>query len=243
MGSLIWTTPSALHLQINRVDVFGENSYTTSFPKQDSDYASGCGYIDINLVDAGADVFTAPGAQGFNQHLSLYDAMMTARGNGITARAFASPQHDVIAVEIEDQREQPSAINIDLRMLRYAIQNITGKNFELAKNHAVEYHTAEQSATSRLDIKDGRIILTQQFREGDFYSASAIAIAGFGRSRETSARFLNESTVQLSAAPGQSQLLVLIGSAASMNPEEDVAAAATQRDRCGCEKNIRRARR
>src|SRR5215470_6742650 len=43
MGSLIWTTPSAMHFQINRVDVFGEDSYTTSFPKQDTDYASGCG--------------------------------------------------------------------------------------------------------------------------------------------------------------------------------------------------------
>src|SRR5512146_1253572 len=41
MGSLVWTTPSALHFQINRVDVFGEDSYTTSFRKQDSDYASG----------------------------------------------------------------------------------------------------------------------------------------------------------------------------------------------------------
>src|SRR5690242_5117430 len=38
MGSLVWTTPSAVHFQINRVDVFGEDSYTTSFPKQDTDY-------------------------------------------------------------------------------------------------------------------------------------------------------------------------------------------------------------
>src|SRR5438094_8634046 len=41
MGSLVWTTPSALHFQINRVDVFGEDSYTSSFPKQDSDDAGG----------------------------------------------------------------------------------------------------------------------------------------------------------------------------------------------------------
>src|SRR4051812_47543353 len=53
MGSLVWTTPSAIHFQINRVDVFGQDSYTTSFPKQDSDYASGCGFVDINLADGG----------------------------------------------------------------------------------------------------------------------------------------------------------------------------------------------
>src|SRR5215475_6262738 len=74
MGSLVWTTPSALHFQINRVDVFGQDSYTTSFPKQDSDYASGCGYVDINLADAGDDVFVEP---AFYQHLSIYDALMT----------------------------------------------------------------------------------------------------------------------------------------------------------------------
>src|SRR4051812_29941347 len=34
MGSLVWTTPSALHFQINRVDVFGQDSYTTSFPSR-----------------------------------------------------------------------------------------------------------------------------------------------------------------------------------------------------------------
>src|SRR3954453_18748811 len=95
MGSLVWTTPSALHFQINRVDVFGQDSYTTSFPKQDSDYASGCAYVDINLADAGDDVFIN---DGFNQHLSLYDATMTAKGRGVTARVLASPQHDVMAV-------------------------------------------------------------------------------------------------------------------------------------------------
>src|SRR5271156_5705953 len=56
MGSLVWTTPTALHFQINRCDVFGENSYTVSFPQADSDYAAGCGYLDINLVEAGNDV-------------------------------------------------------------------------------------------------------------------------------------------------------------------------------------------
>ena len=72
---------------------FGENSYTTSFPKQDSDYASGCGYVDINVVDAGPDVFAGP---TFHQHLSLYDGMMTARGNGIVCAGicFAAARRD-----------------------------------------------------------------------------------------------------------------------------------------------------
>ncbi len=221
MGSLVWTTPSALHFQINRVDVFGQNSYTTSFPKQDSDYASDCGYVDINVADSGDDVFTG---EAFHQHLSLYDALMTVRGNGVSARLVAWPRRDVMAVEIDDQRDKPSAVNIDLRMLRYAIQNITGKNFELAKNHTVEYHTAEHTAASKLDIRDGRILLTQQFREGDFYDASGIAIGVVGR--PSKARYLNESTVQLSAASGKGKFTILIASAASVKPEEDVATLA-----------------
>src|SRR5262252_1693215 len=47
MGSLVWTTPGALKFQINRVDVFAEDSTTTSFPMADSDYASDCAYVDV----------------------------------------------------------------------------------------------------------------------------------------------------------------------------------------------------
>ena len=217
MGSLVWTTPSALHFQINRVDVFGQDSDTTSFPKQDSDYASGCGYVDINLCDAGDDVFAG---EKFNQHLSIYDAMMTARGTGVTARVVASPLRDIMAIEIDDQREQPAAINIDLRMLRYAIQGIGGKNFPLAADHTVEVHTAEHTAASHLDIRTNLILLTQTFTEHDHYSASAVAIGVWGRIPK--ARYLNESTVQLAAAGGKGKFTIMIASAASLKRSDNV---------------------
>src|SRR5690349_16190508 len=70
MGSLVWTTPAALHLQINRCDVFAENGATHSFPERHTDYAGGCGFVDINFVDFGPDVFTGP---NFHQQLSIYD--------------------------------------------------------------------------------------------------------------------------------------------------------------------------
>jgi hypothetical protein len=37
MGSLVWTVPTALKLQINRVDVFGSNCATNSFPERNTD--------------------------------------------------------------------------------------------------------------------------------------------------------------------------------------------------------------
>src|SRR3954471_12687389 len=70
MGSLVWTTPSAIKFQINRVDVFGQDASTVSFPKQDSDYASGCGYVDINFASANDDPFTGT---DFHQHLACYN--------------------------------------------------------------------------------------------------------------------------------------------------------------------------
>ena len=221
MGSLVWTTPFALKFQINRVDVFAENSSTTSFPHADTDYASGCGYMDINLADAGEDIFSG---KNFHQHLSLYDGVMTAQGNGVTARVLAWPDGDVMAVEIEDRRKSPSAINIDLRMLRYQIQGVSRRNFELMTNHAVLFQTAEHTALSRLDIRNDAILLIQEFREHEYYDSSAIAIAVDGR--KAKARYLNESTVQLSVPPGKGKFTILISSAATFDQKQDVGALA-----------------
>ena len=111
-------------------------------------------------------------------------------------------------------------------MLRYAIQYVSGKSYELAKTHIVEYHTAGHTATSRLDIRDGRIVLTQQFREGEFYDASGIAIAVLGR--HSTARYRDESTVEISAAVGKGKFTILIASAANADPQKDLAAEAVR---------------
>ena len=219
MGSLVWTTPASLKMQINRVDVFAMSSTGNSFPRRHTDYASGCGYVDINLVDFGDDVFTG---KDFRQHLSVYDGIMTTEGKDVTARALAWHERDVMAIEIEDQRKKPVAVNVDLRMLRYMIQYFPeDKNFELTSDHAVSIQTTYHTATSRLDIRDGNIILTQEFSEGDHYNTSAVAIGILGR--ESKARYLNESTVQLSAAPGQGRFTILVASASSFDPDVDVA--------------------
>ncbi len=226
MGSLVWTSPTQLKFQINRVDVFAADGRTVSFPEADSDFAGGCGYVDISLVSAGEDVFAG---EAFRQHLSLYDAVMTARGRGVTARVLAWPHRDVMAVEIDDQREAPEPINVDLRMLRYQVKRVTGRNYELVQQHAVEFQTAQHRATSILGIRDGRITLTQKYQEAfkdapPFYDASAVAIGVIGRASR--ARYLNDATVQLSAAPGRGKFTVLIASAASFDPQADVAGLA-----------------
>jgi hypothetical protein len=228
MGSLVWTTPVSLKMQINRVDVFAVDKNTTSFPRRHTDYASGCGYVDINLVDYGEDVFSG---EAFRQHLGLYDGLMTAEGKGITARAIAWHERDVMAIEIVDSRELPSAVSVDLRMLRYVMQYFEGKNYELLSKRAIMVQTAAHTATSLLDIRDGRILLIQEFREGDHFSASAVAIGIVGR--EAMARYPNESTVRLTAAPGRGNFTILIGSASSFDPREDVGGLALKELKAG----------
>ena len=114
-------------------------------------------------------------------------------------------------------------------MLRYQVKRITGRNYELVQQHAVEFQTAQHRATSILGIRDGRITLTQKYQEAfkdapPFYDASAVAIGVIGRASR--ARYLNDATVQLSAAPGRGRFTILIASAASFDPQADVAGLA-----------------
>jgi len=223
MGTLVWTTPSAIRLQVNRVDVHAMDSTSFSFPRADSDYGYGCAFVDINLVDGQDDLFVEP---GFHQHLSLYDGLMTLAGKGVNVRAMAWPNGDVMAFEIDDERVQPDPINIDLRMLRYQSQYIPGATANLANQHSVVVRTAAHSATSDLRIDNGRIALTQQFHEGDFRDSSAVAIHVIGR--PSRARYLNETTVQLSTAAERGRFTVLIASAATNADADPASLAFTQ---------------
>lgn len=217
VGTLVWTTPSTLHYQINHVDLFCFGNNTLASPQGHNDYSSGCGYLDINLVDYGDDVFAG---DKFNQRLSVYEGLESADGEGVKTRSLAWTDGDVIATEVDDQRSHPSAINIDLRMLRYA-QNFTVKQPPSPVGpHGAVIRTGDHVAISRLDIRDGKILLTQEFTEGNFYSASAIAVGVVGR--ETKASYYNEMTVRLSAEPAQGKMVILAAAAVSYDRSEDV---------------------
>ncbi len=218
MGSLVWTTPSSLKFQINRPDVFAEGCNTNSFPQRHTDYASGCGYVDINFSGFDDEVFSPP---EFRQHLDIYDALSTVFGRGITARILAWHEHDVMAIEIEDRRPESGSISVDLRMLRYLEEYISGRNYRFTEDHTVVVSHREQTAASTLDIRDGRIVLTQKFRESTSYCSSSVAVAIAGR--RSKSRYTNSSTVTLTAAPGRGRFTILISSAASLDPCQDAA--------------------
>ncbi len=216
-GSLVWTTPAALHFQVNRVDLFCMGNNSRSFPFGHTSYSSGCGYVDLNVEGYGEEIFSG---SDFRQHLSVYEGLSTVAGRGLSARTLAWNQGDVLAVELDDRRERPTAVDVDLRMLRSGLQYVDQANYALLSRHATVVQTGAHTALSRLDIRDGRIVLVQEFREGTFYSSSAVAISVVGR--KTHATYGNEATVRLAVEPRRGRFTVLIASAVSYDPKADV---------------------
>src|SRR5262245_61373279 len=233
MGSLVWTVPEALQFQINRVDVYGNDSYTTSFFERHSDYAGGCGFVDIEFGDLGEEIFPAT---GFSQRLFVYEGLLELKGKGVTAHVLAWPAKDVMAVEINDRRKTPEPVRVNLRMLRFASQYFGQELETFAANHSVAVQNRGHRATSQLQIKDGKIILTQEFREGDYFNRSAVAIGVAGRRAKT--KFASDTELRLTAWPGRGALVVLIASAASFDPKEDVVASALDQLEVAAQKGI-----
>ncbi len=234
MGSLVWTVPDALKFQINRVDVYGNDSHTDSFFERHSDYAGGCGFVDIEFADLGKEIFPAT---GFSQRLSAYDGLLELKGNDVTARVLAWPSKDVLAVEIDDRRKTPEPVRINLRMLRFASQYFGQELETFSANHSVAVQNRGHRASSQLQIKGGKIVLTQEFREGDYFNRSAVAIGVIGR--RSRAKFAGDGELRLTAWPGRGPLLVLIASAASFDPKEDVVASALDQLEAAAQRGIR----
>lgn len=220
MGSLVWTTPTALKFQINRVDIQPIASTTTSFFERNSDYMGGAGFVDIELAAAGPAVFPDDGTQ---QRLSLYDGRMDVRGRGVSARILAWHAGDVMAIEVDDRREHPEPLQVNLRMLRFASHYDAGLEQQIAaRAHVVR--TRQHIATSRLGIRSGRIVLAQEFKEGAHVARSAVAIAVVGR--DATPRFADDTELRLVAPASRGRAVVLVASAATLDDSDDAVVAA-----------------
>ncbi len=221
MGSLVWTSPTALKFQINRVDVQPMDRATTSFFERNSDYMGGCAFVDIELGGPGADPLPADGTR---QHLSVYDGLMSLQAPGLSARLLAWNARDVMAVEIDDQRDSPQPLQVNLRMLRYLSQDFGAQLERMIAEHTVTVRTREHTAASTLRIAGDRVLLIQEFREGAHVAKSAVALAMLGRT--ATPRIANDTEVRLAAPAARGRALVLMASAATLDADTDVTAAA-----------------
>ena len=154
MGTLVWTTPNTLNFQINRNDVFAVNKNAGSKRSGPTDYCGGSGRVTI---DVGGQPFRP--ADTFQQHLSLYDAECTLNGDQVRVRCFVSATSDVLAIEIDDQRDDPQPIRASLSMWRPP---------EVRHgDHLARYEW----------VQDGPVVgVVQRFHEKDHDCASAVAL-------------------------------------------------------------------
>ena len=200
VGSLVWTTPTSLNFQINRVDVFAMNASSNNFYQRHTDYCGGTGFVDIDFSADTTDVFTA---SNFHQRLSCYQGRVTTEGKDIKTRVFASMSDDVMVVEVDDQRLSPAAISINLRALRSPVAR--------RGNH---------TATSQLKALHRRISLTQVFEEDNYFCSSSVVIGVVGRTAK--AIFVNQSTARIVVPASTGKFAVLIASAASFERDKNL---------------------
>lgn len=212
-GTMVWTTPGAIHLQINRSDLFSVNKSHAGDYSDPADYCSACAQVTIEV---GGAPFAAD-AQQFSQRLSLYEAECTIHGDGVSARCFVaaakdlSEPADVLVVEIGDERADPQPLRMVLSMWR-APEVRTG-------DHLAAYAFTEHSSTADGE-SDDRLTLTQQFSEGDHYCASAVSAHGDGARLEAAGASPGRRTLVLPAANGIRTLF--LSSAVSWSGDQDV---------------------
>lgn len=152
MGTTVWTTPNSARFHLNRRDIVSTDRNHGGCHKSPVDYRGGCARIEI---DVGAAALTA--SDNFQQRLSLYDAECTINGDGVSLRCFISSQRDLLAVEVDDQREQPMDIRVTLSMWR----------------DGVELHCKRLSeSTEEIECTSGRmkILFHRESLEGDAWT-------------------------------------------------------------------------
>ena len=211
MGTLVWTTPNAIHFQINRSDVFAVNKEHPGRQTGLTDYCGGCASI---TVDLGGDPFH--GGEAFEQRLSLYDAEVLISGDGLRVRCFMFAMSDVLVLEVDDQRSEPHPVRLTVSMWR-APEVKTGD------------HVARYTFSAPLDA----VCVIQQFDEGDYHCTSAVAALVVGGKTQIEGSDDRKRTIIAPARKGRSTIFV--SSAASwssqvaLNPDaigEDVGATA-----------------
>ncbi|MCR2050090.1 DUF5703 domain-containing protein [Acetatifactor muris] len=179
MGTLVWLTPNALHMQINRVDVFGMDSSSRSVRGTDSDYSGGCAFLDMELSSADQPVF----GENTEQTLSIEKGQLHIVGNEVEILCYGDMEEDFLVLEIKDFRKMPHRISAHLRALRFQSQYAVGCNNRnythpaLYRDGNISYSKqVKQLASTVLEKEDQKIALRQIFREGSFYCSSLVEV-------------------------------------------------------------------
>ena len=204
MGTMVWTTDSAVCFQINRSDVFAVNRTHRGPQNGPADYCGGCAQVRL---DVGEPAFN--GTVPFRQQLSLYDAECTIAAGAVTIRGFVAAGTDVLVLEIDDQRTTPKPLRATLSLWRdKEVRN---------GNHLAQCEVRESQGT---------IYAVQRYREGDYACGSAVAVTVLqgGAAIEQ----IDEQSISLILLPQTGPRTILIASSATWSPAADLCAQADQ---------------
>ncbi len=213
MGSLVWTSGSSLHFQLNRPDVFAVNkdcAYSVDY----------CGGLAKVAVTFNGDVFPPADVE---QHLSVYDGLVTVGSGTPQAEIFGWHERDAMAIRVTDTRKTAGATHVDLKMLR--------PHWVLTGSHR---------AVSTFKLDESTAVLQQTFTQKGYYCRSAVAIVVEGR--EATVEKVDASTARLTIGPGDGPYTVWMGSAASFDEGEDVPAVAMSHARAGARRGYAKVR-
>ena len=199
MGTLIWTSPSSIHLQINRCDVFAVDNTHWGRRADSVDYCGGCARVSIEV---GGQPFAA--GEQFLQRTSLYEAECSIDGDGVSVRCFISSQSDLLVFEVSDGREEPRRVVVRVSMWREP-----------------ELRTGDHLARYRFESIEDKILVLQEFREKAHYSSSVVAATAIGGQITVEKEGATGRTI--AASPLGGTTTVLVASAASWKPEEQLA--------------------
>ena len=198
MGTMVWTVPNAVCLQVNRCDIFAVDKYHEGRQGEATDYCGGCAKV---TVDLGGQPFQ--GGETFAQRLSLYDAECTIEGEDVRIRCLISSAADALVLEVDDRRAHPQPVRVAVSMWR-----------------PPEVQTGDHRARYRFGNAGDRVLLVQQFDQRDHYCASGVAAAIVGHHTRVEETAEGMRTLVSPAHKGKRTLLIT--SAASWSRREDV---------------------
>jgi hypothetical protein len=162
-----------------------------------------CGGIASVTIDVGSQAFATGEEKPFRQKLSLVNAKCTIEGIGFQVHTFVSAAHDVLVMELDDRRPQPEPIQVAVSMLR-----------------PPEVIAGDHIATTRFIDDPKRIALMQQFREREYYNASAVYV-GLANGEPVAIEPSSERMRTLVIPAARGKRIVLITTAAGWKSEQD----------------------
>ena len=200
--------PSSARAIVSRAD----RIYTTPVSRSEEGIPIGNGRM-------GALVWTTPRAMKF-QINRLDSELIDIELAGVGADVFAAGGTN-LRLSVYEGLLDVKAAGIHARILAWHERDVIA--IEVDDRRPVPEPIQINVAASQIASRDGRILLTPNFQEGGDRAKSAVAIALLGR--KTLTRVADE-TARIVSPGERGRVVILIASAATLDAEQDVAAAA-----------------